>query len=158
MKSEIIFKHLHSEYDRWGGEEFTETVISADFDGASAWPWSIVKRCYTEGDAFDPTDDTETEISCERKRLSKAVYDSIKNIIASYPELATCQEITDDSTSHYYSESYFFACDEFSRRLGNVSSSYDEEALPISERSAAYFVKEIITKINRVISPIGLTL
>jgi hypothetical protein len=42
--------------------------------------------------------------------------------------------------------------------LGNVSSSYDEEALPISERSAAYFVKEIITKINRVISSIGLTL
>ena len=158
MKSEIIFRHLHSEYDRWGTEEFTETVILADFNGAAAWPWSIVKRSYTMGDAFDPTDDEETEISCERARLSKAVFDSVKNIIASYPTLATCPEITDDSMTHYYSDSYYLACDEFSRKLGNISCDADEESLPLSERSAAYFVKEIITKINGAISQSGITI
>ena len=158
MKSEIIFRHLHSEYDRWGAEEFTETVILADFNGAAAWPWSIVKRSYTMGDAFDPTDDEETEISCERARISKAVFDSVKNIIASYPELATCREITDDSMSHYYSDSYLFTCDEFSRKLSNAANDGDEESLPRSERSAAYFAKEIITKINLVISQSGITI
>ncbi len=157
MKNEIIFSNYSTWRTRWGDEEGREIVISASFDNPASWPFTL-KRYDIE------YDDSYNEIKTESAliKLSKDLYQRIKQAIASNRALANCEEHIENSVRDGSCDEYYFSCDSFSKQVGGLSiyscGYYEADELPESKRTSNYIVYKTINDIEAVLAKDGISL
>ena len=148
MKSEIIYRNESSWFGRWGEDEGHEIVISADFSNPANWPYTAKRREFEDGE------DTE----CKVYKLSKALYEKVKATIAANKELAGCEEHVENGGRDLSDDSYFFACDSFSKQIYGASiysvGSHEAEG-PAKDRTANYYVYKTVKEITEVLNAGG---
>ena len=157
MKTEIIFSNYSTWRGRWGDEHGREIIISASFDNPANWPFTLKRY------DIDVDDDTyeETKTLSANVKLSKDLYQRIKNAIQSNRRLAACKENIENSVMDGSCDEYYFSCDAFSKRVGGLSIcsvGYHEAELPESKRGDSYAVYKTIKDIEDILEKEGISL
>ena len=148
MKSEVIYRKSSSWFGRWGEDEGNEIVIAADFSNPAQWPYTATRR------EFEDEEDTEKKVY----KLSKATFENVKAAIAKNRELASCPGEVHNDGCDLSDDSYFFACDSFSKQIYGASvysvGSYEAEG-PSSKYTTNYYVYKTVNDIEAALKAGG---
>ncbi len=118
MKNEIIFVYNSSYFGRWGEDNTTNITIFSDFSDISKWPYQIKVEERVE----DSLDDEDNCDSTTYHKISKNLFENLKNTIAKHTELTKLPENIDyvmvrDGTSEYFE----FVCPSFKKIINGTS-------------------------------------
>ena len=158
MKSEIIFRCYETWRGRYADEHGREIVIAANFENPAIWPFTLQKK------QFDIDDVTyEEQVTDEQSvKLSKALYENLKQVIERNSALRSCGENIKNGVMDGTCEEYYFSCNAFSKRTGGLSvygsGSYEADELPASRRTDNYVVYKAIKDIEAVLKQEGIEL
>ena len=157
MKNEIIFSNNSTWRGRWGDEQGREIIISASFDNPANWPFTLKRYDIEYDDDFKETKNLSANI-----KLSKDLYQKIKQAIASNRALASCEEHIENHVMDGSCEEYYFSCDSFSKQVGGLSiyscGYYEADELPENKRTSNYVVYKTIKDIEAVLAQDGISL
>jgi len=150
MKSEIIFSYSGMSRGRYREISTSEIVIEANFDNPAAWPF-ILRRKKT----IDRKLLQQKEVLLDESiKLSKALYEKIKQTIEKHSALRTCEEHIETGAMDGTSETFYFSCNAFSKRIGGVSicgAGHYEAEKPTSERTDCYVVYKAFEEIQKIL-------
>ena len=152
MKSEVIFEYDTSSRGRWGDLHNYEVKIFSTFEDPTVWPFGVERRESTESDDLD--EEGEAEESVESFRISKAVFEEIKDLIARSTELLSCADEIYNEVWDGSSDRFYFSCDAFSKTICGESilgSAWGEDKLPEHQRSDNYRVNGVYEKIKAIL-------
>ncbi len=158
MKSEIIFRNYSTWRGRWGDEEGREIIISSSFDNPASWPFTLKKYDIRE----DEDNYNEIKTESEVIKLSKDLFNRIKQVIESNTGLKKCDEHIENQVRDGSCDEYYFSCDSFSKEVGGLSiyscGYYEEDELPENKRTDNYTVYKAIKDIENVLKQEGIDL
>ena len=158
MKSEIIFRNYSTWRGRWGDEQGREIIISSSFENPASWPFTLKKYDIAEDE------DTYKEVKTESAviKLSKDLFNKIKQTIESNTALRNCDEHIENNVRDGSCDEYYFSCDSFSKEVGGLSiyscGYYEADELPASKRTDNYVVFKTIKDIENVLKQEGIDL
>jgi hypothetical protein len=156
MRSEIIFRYSSSWWGRYGGLSGVTVTVAADFSDPAKWPYTVERKDWSEGDAWE--DEGRTE-EVESFRISKAVFDEVKRTVAANSALATCREEIENAVMDGSSESFYFQCDTFTRNISGQSvlgCAFADYERPPHQRSDNYKVRVAYEAIETVLKKAGI--
>ena len=152
MKSEIIFEYDTSSRGRYGDVHNYGVKIFSDFEDPTVWPFQVELKKSTEPDFLDS--DEEIEESVDSFRISKAIFEEIKALIARSTDLMSCAENIYNEVWDGSSDRFYFSCDAFSKTVTGSSilgSAWGEEDKPAHLRSDNYKVKAVYDQIKAIL-------
>lgn len=156
MKNEILFSFYTTWHDRYE-DKGEKTVIAADFDDPTVWPYTVKKYATDEENFSDP----EPPYEIGAARLSPMLYAKLKAIIASHPELKDVPKHLERDVRDGSVDEFYFACDDFTCAIGGMSVlgfGSDEEAWPESERDGYYTVLCVYRALDEALRAEGIEL
>ena len=156
MKNETLFSFYTTWHDRYE-DKGEKTVIAADFDDPTVWPYTIRKYEIDEESFEYPRPQYEIGTA----RLSPILYAKLKAIVASHPELTEVPPHLENAVRDGSVDEFYFACDDFVCAIGGMSVlgfGSDEEALPESERNGNYTVLCVYRALDEALRAEGIEL
>ncbi len=155
MKSEIIYKNFSTWRGRWGDERGREIVIFADFSNPANWPYSI--ECYNI--EYDE-DYNQIRTLTSKTKLSKELFNKLKNIIASNKEITAFNDHAQNSVMDGSNDSFYFCCDAFSKSVYGLSilSVGRYELEDRKAKSVNYHTFKIVDEIEKALKQAGISL
>lgn len=150
-----IFSYEQSWRGRWGDEhEYCVTII-ADLQDPTKWPFQLKKQSAYEDDDGKMQYEPETV-----QKLSKALFQKLKQLIGEHQELAQLPEKIDNGVSDGVVEAFYFCCDSFSAFVhgSSVLSSADYEEEHPHPEDENRPIGRVFNAIEQLLRENGLTL
>ena len=154
MKNETIFYFNTTWRTRYGDEEGSEIIVSADFSNPGAWPFTVKRYAIEYDDSYNETKTEELSA-----RISKGAFDKIKLAISKNRSIRYDSDEIDCNVMDGSNDEFYFSCDEYSRTLGGCSvlsiGRYEAEECAPNKRSIAYAIHTVYEEILNILKSEG---